>query len=137
MPVHHHSAAAQRESYMVLLHTLFAELALLTHCEVCASEAVCLQADLHWTTAFTSRLSDSVKLVGSTVSCGSTFQGELHRSPSLTCPHVQSYALATDQIGLRVCRPSVERLVGCLHHGLLAVRLAALHDAQFIPCNLQ
>ena len=59
------------------------------------------QEDLHWTTAFTSRLSDTVKLVGSVISCGGIFKGELRRSPSRTDPHVQSYALATDQAGLK------------------------------------
>jgi hypothetical protein len=42
-----------------------------------------------------------VKLVGSIISCGGIFKGELRRSPSRTNPHVQSYALATDQAGLK------------------------------------
>jgi len=60
---------------------------------------------MHWTEVFTSKLSDSVKLVGSTISCeskqrrvGPEHNEETYRSN----PHVQSYAVATDYMGLRV-----------------------------------
>jgi len=97
--------------------------------KVCAHPAAC-QADVHWTTALTSRLSDSVKLVGSTISCGSTFRGETHRSPSLTCPHVQSYALATDQAGLQARPPQCTGTCrGDTCQGFAAAWPAAIPDA--------
>lgn len=46
-----------------------------------------------WTNLFTSRLSDSVKLVGCTVNC---------MKDPLNSSHVQSYAFATDQQGARI-----------------------------------
>lgn len=48
----------------------------------------------------TSKLIGDVKLVGPTISCGGTFKPgtmELRQNP-----HVQSYAIATDAIGLRL-----------------------------------
>ena len=46
--------------------------------------------DFKWTEAFTSKIDDVVKLVGPTISCGSPL------------PHVQSFLLATDMIGLSI-----------------------------------
>jgi len=43
----------------------------------------------HWYEIFTQRITSKVKLVGSTISCASI-------------PHVQSYFLVTDQIGLNI-----------------------------------
>ncbi|KAF8068311.1 UVR8 [Scenedesmus sp. PABB004] len=55
---------------------------------------------MHWMSAFTSRLSGSVKLVGSTISCeGSPLHGQ-QRGRWRRNPHVQSYAVATDRAGL-------------------------------------
>lgn len=51
----------------------------------------------HWSRAFTDMIDDHVKLVGSTVSCG----GSGPHPPTL---HVQSYAVATDVIGLDLIR---------------------------------
>lgn len=53
------------------------------------------QNKIHWTTAFTERLSEEIKLVGSTINCGGA-----HGRPPY--PHVQSYAVATDQAGLNI-----------------------------------
>lgn len=50
---------------------------------------------LHWTLPFTSKLNDSVKLVGATINCG----GAQGRPPE---PHVQSYLVATDRNGLDI-----------------------------------
>lgn len=50
--------------------------------------------------AFTSRLNEDVKLVGSTISCeGSPLHGK-RSGRWRRNPHVQSYAVATDQVGL-------------------------------------
>ena len=49
----------------------------------------------HWTEAFTSRLSESVKLVGPTINCGAGPNTE----PKA---HVQSFVVATDRVGLQV-----------------------------------
>lgn len=46
-------------------------------------------SSIHWAEAYTSKITDRVKLVGSTISC------EVH-------VHVQSYVLATDSIGLMI-----------------------------------
>lgn len=48
--------------------------------------------------AFTARLTDEVKLVGSTISCeGSPLHGKRNGRWRRN-PHVQSYAVATDQV---------------------------------------
>jgi hypothetical protein len=56
-----------------------------------------LEASYHWTRAFTSKIDHRIKLVGSTLSCGAS--GE--HPPTL---HVQSYAVATDAVGLDLLR---------------------------------
>eukprot|EP00891_Asterochloris_glomerata_P004976 jgi/Astpho2/4976/fgenesh1_pg.00070_%23_29_t len=56
-----------------------------------------LRGKMHWTAAFTSRITDSVKLVGSTINCGRAYE----MAPT---PHVQTYVVATDQVGLKVLR---------------------------------
>lgn len=54
-----------------------------------------------WQQLLLSRINDDVKLVGPTISCeGSPFQGDVS-AEWRTNPHVQSYVLATDQVGLR------------------------------------
>jgi hypothetical protein len=56
----------------------------------------------HWTDPFLSLLRGRVKLVGPTISCeGSPFQGNVQGHWRKN-PHVQSYAFATDIIGLDV-----------------------------------
>lgn len=48
--------------------------------------------DVHWSTAFTRKLAGDVKLVGSTINCGGAY------ALSAQQPHVQSYAVAMDQV---------------------------------------
>lgn len=56
----------------------------------------------HWQDLFFNKLSDHVKLVGPTISCeGSPWQGNA-KGEWRTNPHVQSYVLATDKVGLDV-----------------------------------
>ena len=55
--------------------------------------------ELHWTEVFTSRLSDSVKLVGSTISCEGAWKGGVLTGEFRQNPHVQSYVVAMDQVG--------------------------------------
>lgn len=67
---------------------------------------VLTQGWYHWMSAFTSRLNEDIKLVGSTISCeGSPLHGK-RSGRWRRNPHVQSYAVATDQVGLAffVCR---------------------------------
>lgn len=54
--------------------------------------------DVHWSTAFTRKLTGDVKLVGSTINCGGAY------ALSAQQPHVQSYAVAMDQVGLDVIK---------------------------------
>ena len=62
------------------------------------SELYCLQSFVHWTGILTSRLVGKVKLVGSTISCEGTFLHGNISAPYRQHPHVQSYAMATDQV---------------------------------------
>ncbi|DBB06321.1 TPA: hypothetical protein ACH3X1_011892 [Trebouxia sp. C0004] len=55
-----------------------------------------------WSRIFTDKLNDEVKLVGSTISCEGAPLGGDAESHWRQNPHVQSYVLATDQIGLQV-----------------------------------
>ncbi|KAK9817964.1 hypothetical protein WJX72_005006 [[Myrmecia] bisecta] len=52
---------------------------------------------MHWTQAFTNKLTDVVKLVGATINCGGAYE-----MPAT--PHVQTYVVATDRTGLMVLR---------------------------------
>ena len=57
---------------------------------------------VHWTAPFLQRLVGGVKLVGPTISCeGTPFAGNVSANWR-TNPHVQSYAFATDQLGLDI-----------------------------------
>ena len=58
-----------------------------------------LQEGLHWSKMFTSRLDDEVKLVGSTISCESAHKGGIFGNDPRHIAHVQSYVMATDQVG--------------------------------------
>lgn len=51
-----------------------------------------LRGGMHWTEPLTTKLSESVKLVGATINCGG---GYFHPDPQ---PHVQSYAVAMDAV---------------------------------------
>lgn len=61
---------------------------------------------MHWSEAFTRQLSDDVKLVGPTISCAKTPQrGKDPADPNTPWrqnPHLQSYAVGTDRVGLEV-----------------------------------
>ncbi|GLI58416.1 hypothetical protein VaNZ11_000118 [Volvox africanus] len=60
------------------------------------------QDRVHWTEPFVSRLVGDVKMVGPTISCeGSALNGDF-RGKWRYNPHVQSYAVATDRVGLQV-----------------------------------
>jgi hypothetical protein len=49
-------------------------------------------ASMHWTAAFVRKLRGDVKLVGSTINCGGAY------ALSAQQPHIQSYAVAMDQV---------------------------------------
>ncbi|KAK9808733.1 hypothetical protein WJX72_002733 [[Myrmecia] bisecta] len=60
-----------------------------------------LAGKVRWQDILISRLNDNVKLIGPTISCeGSPKEGNVN-GEWRTNPHVQSYVLATDQIGLQ------------------------------------
>eukprot|EP00884_Botryococcus_braunii_P001513 jgi/Botrbrau1/11362/Bobra.0038s0111.2 len=59
---------------------------------------------VHWSRIFVSRLTDDVKLVGSTISCETAYLKGDSSQKSKHHPHVQSYIAATDQEGLKVLR---------------------------------
>ena len=54
-----------------------------------------LPRGVHWTTILTAKLTADVKLVGSTINCGGAY------TISEMQPHVQSYAVAMDQVRRR------------------------------------
>jgi hypothetical protein len=57
---------------------------------------------VHWSDVLFSKLSDTVKLVGPTINCeGAPEKGDV-AAPWRKNPHVQSYLVATDQVGLSV-----------------------------------
>ncbi|MCJ1464020.1 hypothetical protein MMC07_002630 [Pseudocyphellaria aurata] len=60
----------------------------------------------HWTAPFLSKITEEVKLVGSTINCG----GAYGHPP---VPHVQTYVVATDSRGLEVLAEAVRPL--CQH----------------------
>lgn len=56
---------------------------------------------MHWADVLISKLDDHVKLVGPTINCeGSPKHGDV-RGEWIRNPHVQSYVVATDQIGMQ------------------------------------
>lgn len=57
-----------------------------------------VQGHIHFSHLMTSRLDDDTKLVGSLISCG----GLNHKGRRFANPHIQSFAVATDSIGLEV-----------------------------------
>lgn len=61
---------------------------------------------MRWHELITSRITDTVKLVGPTISCeGSPKDGNVN-GEWRTNPHVQSYVLATDQVLLHLKHPT-------------------------------
>ena len=70
------------------------------------------QGKARWQDIFTSRITDSVKLVGSTISCeGSPKDGNVS-AEWRTNPHVQSYIVATDKVAS--CLESLPVNVSCI-----------------------
>ena len=57
-----------------------------------------VQEGLHWSKVFTGRLSEDVKLVGSTISCETAYMGGKPGNEARHNAHVQSYVMATDQV---------------------------------------
>ena len=57
-----------------------------------------LQASVHWTTLYTQRLNNDVKLVGSTINCQPIFWLSDTANEMRHNPHVQSYVVATDKV---------------------------------------
>ena len=55
-----------------------------------------------WSRIFTDKLNEDVKLVGSTISCEGASLGGDPANAWRQNPHVQSYVLATDQVGLGI-----------------------------------
>jgi hypothetical protein len=63
-----------------------------------------VKGKVRWQEAMVAKLSDKVKLVGPTISCeGSPKEGNVD-GEWRTNPHVQSYVVATDQVGFAVMR---------------------------------
>lgn len=61
-----------------------------------------LQGHVHWSDVLLSKVTDTVKLVGPTINCegsppSGNVDGEWRRNP-----HVQSYLVATDRVGLQL-----------------------------------
>ncbi|KAL3154058.1 hypothetical protein ABBQ32_013603 [Trebouxia sp. C0010 RCD-2024] len=85
-----------------------------------------------WSRIFTDKLTDEVKLVGSTISCeGAPLQGDSANGWRQN-PHVQSYVLATDQVGLQILQSDgnvfacFEDLHDTIYHAELGSSLAVL-----------
>lgn len=76
-------------------------------------------SELHWSHAFTSRINDENKLVGATISCEGSWKDGVLTGEHRQNPHVQSYIVAMDQIGLELLK-SDPRVLKCYHK---------LHDA--------
>ena len=61
-----------------------------------------MQGHVHWTDILFSKLTDTVKLVGPTINCeGSPEKGDVNGVWRKN-PHVQSYLVATDQVGVNL-----------------------------------
>eukprot|EP00891_Asterochloris_glomerata_P006722 jgi/Astpho2/6722/Aster-06741 len=61
-----------------------------------------LQGKVRWQATLTSKLSDTVKLVGPTISCEGSPKDGIVDGEWRTNPHVQSYVVATDQVGFGI-----------------------------------
>ena len=95
-------------------------------CQVDGCEPVpaVLQGHKRWHELITSRLTDTVKLVGPTISCeGSPRDGNVN-GEWRTNPHVQSYVLATDQVrtvGIAECRVRSISIAQCRSRPLRSI----------------
>jgi hypothetical protein len=74
----------------------------LAHCRLWHNETqtdAVIQGHTHWTRPLLNKLSDTVKLVGPTINCeGSESEGGKWKQN----PHVQSFVVATDQVGMEL-----------------------------------
>jgi hypothetical protein len=75
------------------------------------------QLGIWWFQIFTSRLTDQIKLVGPTINCDEK-------------PHVQSYLLATDQVGFRILT-SQTRIFRCY-----ATQRGAIDNGEIVASQL-
>ncbi len=78
-------------------------------------------AGMHWTAAFVRKLRGDVKLVGSTINCGGAY------ALSAQQPHIQSYAVAMDQVR-RQCSTVWARTLGAVDGSAFWLKLAACPD---------
>lgn len=74
-----------------------------------ANDPVPQQVGLHWSKLLTLRLSSTVKLVGSTISCEPAWEGGNTANEKRQNAHVQSYIMATDQVEDPSCADSILR----------------------------
>ena len=92
------------------------------------------QGHKRWHELITSRITDSVKLVGPTISCEGSPQDGNVNGVWRTNPHVQSYVLATDQVRIPVQAGTIAsyniRCAVCTYavHTHSPCWLASLHD---------
>lgn len=97
-------------------------------------------SQVHWTTIFTERISDTVKLVGPTISCEGAARNGDPVGPWRRNPHVQSYVIATDQVGLSILKHDGEVLKchngihDAIWHAELGSSAAVLNAGYNIDC---
>lgn len=91
------------------------------------------RAQTSWQRLLTDRINDTVKVVGPTISCEGSPPGGRVTEVWRVNPHVQSYVLATDQVGLDIWRRD-GNVLKCWHsmwdviwHGELGSSLAVLN----------
>lgn len=63
-----------------------------------------MQGQMHFTDAMTSQLDADVKLVGPNINCGGMPLPRPGSDMFFSNPHVQSFAVATDAVGLDIIR---------------------------------
>lgn len=95
-------------------------------------QKMCLiQVSIHWSRIFVSRLTDGVKLVGSTISCETAYHKGDSSQKAKHYPHVQSYIAATDQVIQCVSDALLNLHRGVLH--LVAVQMVFQRRGNFRP----
>ena len=72
-----------------------------------------MQKRLHWSKVFTARLSEDVKLVGSTISCEPAYLRGNPSNEARHTAHVQSYVIATDQVSYAPFHSCASPLLRC------------------------
>lgn len=61
-----------------------------------------VQGHVHWADVLFSKITEEVKLVGPTINCEGSPQGGNPANTWRKNPHVQSYVVATDRIGMQI-----------------------------------